>query len=462
MTPAPDPSTAPAEAPAAPGARRPWAAAAVSGVAAALVVLGVLALLALVGVGILLNARAERSFDAVLAARHVSAVADGLRAALQAAEASQRGFALTANQIYLAPYTTARAEAVQRTADLRGALGGEAEAAPALERLEALVAEKLGQMDGLVEARRAPGDDVAVVETTRGKALMDEANIFLMRFVRLGDERLRAAADDQRRGLATLRTVNAVAAALAVGAVAAAAWIVIGVARSLARSRDEVERLNQGLERRVEARTAELAAARDRAELLMAEVNHRVANSLAIVASMIRLQARSTADPASRDLLDGIHDRVAAVALVHRRLYASPEVNAVDLADFLSSLVDQLGTTMRDAGHAGLVRQEVAPIMLPTDRSVSLGIVTAELVTNAFKYAYPAEPGEVRVRLEREGESRAVLTVADDGIGRTEGAAPRGTGLGGRLVAAMVGSLGGTLDYLDGRPGTVARVTFPI
>lgn len=211
-----------------------------------------------------------------------------------------------------------------------------------------------------------------------------------------------------------------------------------------------------------EAAETEVRRARDRAELLLAEVNHRVANSLAIVASMIRIQARGTPDVSSRDLLNQIHDRVHAVALVHRRLYASDQVNSVDLADFLSTLVDQLGAMMRDTGHRGLIRQEVAPIAFPTDKSVSLGIVTAELVTNAFKYAYPTEPGEIRVRLERSGQDHAVLTVADDGIGRTEGAAPRGTGLGSRLVAAMVGSLDATLDYLDGAPGTIARITFPI
>lgn len=78
-------------------------AAAVSRIAGALLVVGFLALLAVVGVGMLLNARAEHSFDAVLAARNLSAVADGLRAALQAAEASERGYVITANQIYLAP-----------------------------------------------------------------------------------------------------------------------------------------------------------------------------------------------------------------------------------------------------------------------------------------------------------------------------------------------------------------------
>jgi two-component sensor histidine kinase len=464
LTRAADDVASPAQASTAEVATSAPRAAAVSRLTGALLIAGFIALLALVGVGIILNARAERSFDAVLAARNLSSVADGLRAALQAAEASERGYIITANQIYLAPYITAKADVLQRSGDLQDATRNLPETEGALARLRTLVAEKLNLMDQVVEFQRAgQGEQArALIETNRGKALMDEANIFLMRFMRLGDEQLRTAAEEQRRGLATLRTVNTVAAALITVAVGAVVWIIAAFARTLARSRDEVERLNSGLEQRVAIRTAELAAARDRAELLMAEVNHRVANSLALVASMIKIQARGTKDAGSRDLLNEIHDRVSAVALVHRRLYASNEVNSVDLADFLSALVDQLGTMMRESGHRGLVTHEVAPIVLPTDKSVSLGVVTAELVTNAFKYAYPSEPGEIRVRLERWGTDQAVLTVADDGVGRVDGATPKGTGLGSRLVAAMVGSLDGRLDYLDGGPGTVARITFPI
>jgi two-component sensor histidine kinase/CHASE3 domain sensor protein len=383
---------------------------------------------------------------------------------VQAAEASERGYVVTANQIYLAPYANARTETLQRSEDLREALRDLPETRRALGRLETLIAEKLALMDQVVEFQRTgQGEQArALIETNRGKALMDEANIFLMRFVRLGDEQLRLAAEEQRRGLAILRAVNTVVAALIALTVASVVWIIAAFARRLARSRDEVERFNADLERRVEIRTAQLAAARDRAELLMAEVNHRVANSLALVASMIKIQARGTTDPSSRELLNEIHDRVSAVALVHKRLYTSQEVHSVDLADFLTALVDQLGTMMRESGHRGLVRHEVAPIILPTDKGVSLGVVTAELVTNAFKYAYPSEPGEIRVWLERSGTDHAILTVADDGVGREEGAAPKGTGLGSRLLAAMVGSLEGRLDYDDGNPGTVARITFPI
>jgi CHASE3 domain sensor protein len=233
---------------------------AVSRLAGALLVVGSLALLALVGVGAVLNARAERSFDAVLAARHLSTVADGLRAALQSAESSQRGYVITANQIYLAPYATARAEAAQRSEELREVLGGRPETRAALDRLALLVAQKLAEMDRVVELQRTgEGEEArAQVETNRGKALMDEANIFLSRFMRLGDERLRAAADEQRSGLATLRTVNAVAAALTALAVAAVVWIIASFLRTVTRARDEVERLNAELEQRVERRTAEL------------------------------------------------------------------------------------------------------------------------------------------------------------------------------------------------------------
>lgn len=435
----------------------------VTRIAGVLLVIGILALVAVVVAAYVLGVRAQRSFDDVLAARDLSSTADVLRYSIQSAESSQRGYNLTGNQIYLAPYATARAEAVKRMADLRVAMADTETMTPAIDRLGALVGEKFAEMDRIIRLKRAGRDAEALeaVQTNRGKALMDEANVFLTRFVRLGDERLRLAADEQRRWLDILRYVDLVAAALIAVVVATVLRLFWAFAGSLARARNELQALNLGLEQRVEERTAELAAARDRAELLMAEVNHRVANSLALVASMVKLQARSAEPGPARDLLSEVHDRIFAVSLVHRRLYVSGDVRSVELGDYLASLLEQLEVTMRDAGHRCQLKHQLTPISLPTDKSVSLGVIAAELVTNAFKYAYPGQPGEVRVRLETDGAS-AQLVVEDDGIGRGASLAPRGTGLGTKLVSTMAASMGGRFEYVDRTPGTLARVSFPV
>ena len=95
---------------------------------------------------------------------------------------------------------------------------------------------------------------------------------------------------------------------------------------------------------------------------------------------------------------------------------------------------------------------------LTTDESVSLGVIATEWVTNAFKYAYPRGPGEIRVSLKRLDQARAELLVEDDGVGRRAGERPAGTGLGTRLVNAMAAGIGAQVEYLDRSPGTTARL----
>jgi two-component sensor histidine kinase len=99
---------------------------------------------------------------------------------------------------------------------------------------------------------------------------------------------------------------------------------------------------------------------------------------------------------------------------------------------------------------------------MPTDASINLGVVVAEWVTNAFKYAYPDWRGEVRVRLRRLPDGRGELAVEDDGIGRSDAGPAKGTGLGTRLVKAMAGTMGAEIEYAAGRPGTMARLVFPL
>ncbi len=113
---------------------------------------------------------------------------------------------------------------------------------------------------------------------------------------------------------------------------------------------------------------------------------------------------------------------------------------------------------MRADGHAGALTWQLENARLETDASINVGVVVTELVTNAFKYAYPDGKGDIRVRLTRSPSSRIDITVEDDGIGRGTGEA-RGTGLGSRIVTAMAANLGTEVHYLDRKPGTEARLS---
>jgi two-component sensor histidine kinase len=206
---------------------------------------------------------------------------------------------------------------------------------------------------------------------------------------------------------------------------------------------------------------AALRASHERLEVMLREVNHRVANSLQLVMAMVHMQASHVGDPAARAALEDTKRRIAAIGQVHRRLYTADNVEAVDMQPYLEAMASELEETFSTPGAPRRLVLGVDPVQLQTDRAISLGVIVNELVSNACKYAYaPTEPGEVRVSLA-DAPGAVILTVEDHGRGMTPGAAPMGTGLGGRLIAAMAHSLRADLAYDPAHAGVRAIVRVP-
>lgn len=191
-------------------------------------------------------------------------------------------------------------------------------------------------------------------------------------------------------------------------------------------------------------------------EMLLKEVNHRIQNSLQLVSSFLGLQARSLNDPQVHEAFDEARRRLQAVALVHRRLYRADQIDVVDLARYLEELIADMNDSM-GREWAGRISIDAAPVLTPTDRAVTLGLVVTELVINANKYAYGGQPGPIEVSLE-EHLSDLRLIVADHGQGRH---APK-EGFGSRMMTAMVRQLQGVLVFSDNGPGVRAILTAPI
>ena len=197
------------------------------------------------------------------------------------------------------------------------------------------------------------------------------------------------------------------------------------------------------LQREREAALQELQESRDRLEklaaqqaLLLQEVNHRIANSLQLISSLIELQARKVADADAREALKRAAERVEAVTLVHRRLYTSNDVEFVAMDQYLEGLIDELRRAVTGEERQNRISLVAEPIRVETDKAVSIGLIVNELVTNALKYAYPDRDGEIRVGFRRDADA-VRLVVEDDGVGYQAGAAPKGSGLGSVIVGAM-------------------------
>jgi two-component sensor histidine kinase len=201
----------------------------------------------------------------------------------------------------------------------------------------------------------------------------------------------------------------------------------------------------------------ELRTSNARLEALLREVNHRVANSLQLVSAFVSLQSNALPEGAAKEALKDTQLRIDAIGQVHRRLYTSNDVEGVEMAEYLAALVDELAQTWATSrAHRILVESDT--LRLPTDRAVSVGVIVNELVSNACKYAYEGEGGEIRVALRRHGDDRFELAVEDDGVGLVEGAAAKGTGLGTKLVRAMAQSLQSSVTYASSGAGLRATL----
>jgi len=204
---------------------------------------------------------------------------------------------------------------------------------------------------------------------------------------------------------------------------------------------------------------AEVHASRDRfaalaaeREVLLREVNHRVGNSLQIIASLLHLQANSSTQEGVKAALTNAMGRVAAVAQVHRRLYTSHDLKSVLLNQYLDALLEDLRRSA-EGNRMSRLTLKAEPIEIDPDRAVAIGIIVNELVMNAVKYAYPDGAGPIYVILAAQHDD-LVLSIADDGVGLNAKIDPHSTGMRQRIVAAMASKLDASVERDPDHAGT--------
>lgn len=201
--------------------------------------------------------------------------------------------------------------------------------------------------------------------------------------------------------------------------------------------------------------------------VLLNEVHHRVKNNLQVITSLLNLQADHAADPRLRAILGESCGRVKAMALTHQLLYERKDFSRLDLGDYLERLVHSIRATYRGTGDRITLRLALpaASVHLDLERAIPCGLLVNELVTNAFKHAFPAErSGEIVIELDESDESIRV-SIADDGVGlpADEELATRSS-LGLQLVPLLVEQLHGALKIerkIARDCGTRFSVNFP-
>lgn len=179
-------------------------------------------------------------------------------------------------------------------------------------------------------------------------------------------------------------------------------------------------------------------AAEESARRLLRELGHRVMNSFAAISAIVSMEARA-APPGGRAGLDRVQGRVQALASLYRRLDGAPQVDRIEVSDYLGGIVAALRDSLAVAGGMA-VEASLLPMTLPTRVAVPLGLVVNELLTDILMHPHDTGPGgTVRVSLEEEGGTCRLRVCRDGGV------VPGPVGVGGSLVAAFVGELGGEL-----------------
>jgi two-component sensor histidine kinase len=195
-------------------------------------------------------------------------------------------------------------------------------------------------------------------------------------------------------------------------------------------------------------------------DVLIEEVHHRVKNNLQVITSLLGLQARTIKDPATRKKFEESRYRIQAMAILHEILYESSSLAEIDFADYIRRMVEHL---VRSYGAAPRVRTEVHLEALQCHRDVALpcGLIVNELLSNAFKYAFPSgKSGAIRVVLRRGPQGKVHLMVRDNGVGLPLGldwnTSPT---LGLRLVRTLARQIDADLK-IRGREGAFFSITF--
>ncbi len=197
-------------------------------------------------------------------------------------------------------------------------------------------------------------------------------------------------------------------------------------------------------------------------ELLMIELQHRVKNNLGIISSLLSLEMPKLQDESARAVFMNARTRILSMSGIYEQLYSSGNLQSVNLAQYINDLANKLIKTYSVRNRNISLITNLAEIQLDLRRSVPLGLILNELITNVLKYAYPdGSGGSITIDLVRENE-KVTLILADDGVGLPEGFSINSADtMGLSLVKMLVSQIKGWL-YVDGKKGTRVSVSFRI
>ena len=471
-----------------------------------MLLVGLLALIGIVGTNLWLVERTQVYFDEVVEARNARTAGVDLRSLLQDAETSQRGYIISLDEDYLAPYEAALPQIERKLADLEAVLVPYPAAAEPLQQLREDITFKLNEMSQTIELTRSDqrAEAVAIIRTDAGKDAMDRSRAFFSGLIGAADERLTDGVEAQRNTANLLRIVSVVGALVIFAVVAGAIWAVLAYTSELANARRAVEAANSGLEERVRERTSDLGKANEEIQRFAYIVTHDLRAPLVNVmgftseleTSVDALRTYMDSRPVEDDpvfveaktaafeelpeaisfiragtrKMDGLINAILKISREGRRELKAEQIDLTELANNSAAAVHH-----QVADEDGEITTDIRVNHLVTDR-LSLEQILGNLLDNAIKYREPGRPIKVNIRARHVSGNRIDIDVEDNGRGiadtdhervfelfrRSGSQTQPGEGIGLAHVRTLVRSLGGdiTLTSKLGQ-GTTFTINLP-
>lgn len=182
-------------------------------------------------------------------------------------------------------------------------------------------------------------------------------------------------------------------------------------------------------------------------QTLLAELNHRVKNNMAIIVSLLNMQKNKTDNPETQEALQDVHDRVMSMALVHQKMYQNKNISMVELAPYITELITEIRNSI-DIKKNIAFKMEIEPIQLDLSTTIPLGLILNELITNAIKHAFPnKENPEIFISLKQVDGNHFEVLVLDNGIGSTALNLTKSNGLGMKLIESLSDQISGKCEF---------------
>ncbi|MFV0570922.1 MAG: histidine kinase dimerization/phosphoacceptor domain -containing protein [Xanthomarina gelatinilytica] len=180
-------------------------------------------------------------------------------------------------------------------------------------------------------------------------------------------------------------------------------------------------------------------------ELLLKEIHHRVKNNLELVKSLISLQSAQLEDSATKNAMIASQNRVQSMGIIHQKLYQGENLGSIEMKDYFINLSEGILDSFNTEDQIK-IECAMEQLELDVDTAVPIGLIVNELLTNALKYAFPEnQKGNIQISLFKDKPGTLTLKVVDNGIGKTLGTAPKGTGFGSQLIKLLTKQLNGEM-----------------